>query len=74
MQQHLARYSLALSAASLSGAVLAHPGHDHDHWSSSATHAVLLMSVLAVAAAAVWIAVRRQKRRAGRRDGAGPQD
>jgi hypothetical protein len=68
MQPSLARLTLALGTAGLSGTVLAHPGHDHAHWSSSAAHAALLLSALGVTAAGVWLAARWQKRRAPRHE------
>jgi hypothetical protein len=74
MQRSLARLTLALGTAALSGAVLAHPGHDHAHWSSSAMHAALLMSMFALAATGVWLALRRQKQRARRPAGSGERD
>jgi len=37
-----------------STSVLAHPGHDHGHWSSSILHSILGVAVLLVVAAVVW--------------------
>lgn len=41
--------SAALMA--LSTTALAHPGHDHSHWSSSAHHALFLAALVLVAGA-----------------------
>ncbi len=38
----------------LSSNAMAHPGHDHGHWSSSATHALLALAFIGVAAVGVW--------------------
>jgi hypothetical protein len=53
----------AAGLASMPTVVLAHPGHDHSHWSSGPSHALLLLGILAAASALGW-ALLRQRRRA----------
>lgn len=38
----------------LSTSVVAHPGHDHSHWTSPMMHSILGFSILAVAGFAAW--------------------
>lgn len=50
----LARYLASLLALVFAGTVLAHPGHDHSHWTSPAIHAVFYIGIIAMVAAGVW--------------------
>ncbi len=44
----------------LSEIAVAHPGHDHEHWSSYAVHGVYFVSLMALVVVAVY-AVRRKR-------------
>lgn len=59
-----------LVVACSSAAAIAHPGHDHAHWSSGPVHAWLLIgalaAVLTVAWTATWTVARQRRRRAVR--------
>ncbi|MBM6550725.1 hypothetical protein [Marinomonas ostreistagni] len=48
--------AVALTATS---AALAHPGHDHSHWSSPAVHALFFIGIAVVLGAAAW-QIRKQ--------------
>ncbi len=48
--------ALAVTAST----ALAHPGHDHSHWSSPAVHALLATAIVAVIGVSVW-ALRNRK-------------
>jgi len=51
--------SLVLSAAVFSAASNAHAGHDHGHWSSNLTHAILALAVVSVAGLGVYLYRRK---------------
>ena len=48
--------TVPLSAAllTLSTEVLAHPSHDHSHWSSPAIHAMFAAALIVAGGAGVW--------------------
>lgn len=48
---------------------LAHPGHDHAHWTSAGVHGLFLIGMAAVCAVAVWALARRHGRASRARDG-----
>jgi len=52
----------AIAITSVSAGALAHPGHDHGHWSSPALHAVFFLALAALAAGAGLWALRRSRR------------
>jgi len=52
----------AIATASVSTSALAHPGHDHGHWSSPALHAVFFLAVAVLTAGAGIWALRRSRR------------
>jgi len=41
-------------------AAFAHPGHDHDHWTSNTIHFILALALLGVVAVGVYV-YRRKK-------------
>lgn len=53
----------ATAPLTVPAAALAHPGHDHSHWTSFGIHGLFLVGMAAVCAAVVW-ALSRQGRRA----------
>ena len=48
------RYLVSFLTLMITGSALAHPGHDHSHWSSPAVHAALLIAVAMVVGTGVW--------------------
>lgn len=59
------RYLAALFIALFSTASLAHPGHDHNHWSSSLTHLVLALSIVGIASVGVFLYRRNKQLKSG---------
>ncbi|BFM08451.1 hypothetical protein [Halioxenophilus aromaticivorans] len=59
----LARGAALVTAAVFCNQAMAHAGHDHNHWSSPALHALAVMAVAAVGAG-VWVALRQRKQKA----------
>jgi Ca2+/H+ antiporter len=53
--------ALAFSAVSLPSTVLAHPGHDHGHWSSAGLHAIAAVALIAAVITGVWFLARRHR-------------
>ena len=51
----------------LSTSSLAHPGHDHGHWSSSAVHTLLVAAIVAIPAIAIWVYRNQHKKAVQRR-------
>lgn len=59
-----------LSGILLTQQSLAHAGHDHSHWLSSAIHALTLFAVLALVTTGVWMFrnSRKKSKNAQRQD------
>lgn len=47
------RHWVSLSALVCTGSALAHPGHDHSHWSSPAVHGLLLLAIVVTVGVAI---------------------
>lgn len=62
------QYALLFAAMLAPQVLLAHPGHDHDHWSGAALHAMLYVSaglcvvsiVMALRKGIHWLDKKRQ--------------
>jgi hypothetical protein len=62
MLRHPIYASAAFVAGSLAIPALAHPGHDHSHWSGPALHGAFFLALL-VSAAALWWSLRARHNR-----------
>ena len=57
-----------LSLAGMSANLMAHPGHDHSHWSSPAMHSMLFVVLVAAGAAAVYALRQARKTRSAKQE------
>lgn len=50
----LKHFLTGLLVLAFAGSAVAHPGHDHSHWTSPAVHAAFFIAVAAIIGAGVW--------------------
>ncbi|MBT3135572.1 hypothetical protein KL866_10720 [Alteromonas sp. ALT199] len=58
MKVNFKQSAIAICAAIFSSGVLAHTGHDHEHWTSGVVHALFYASIVGCAAACGFAAYK----------------
>lgn len=64
MKNPLKGLALITASTVFSLPVMAHPGHDHSHWSSPALHSLAAAAGIAIIAACAFAVHKRRKRAA----------
>lgn len=59
---------IAIASMTLSNAVFAHPGHDHGHWASDTTHALLALSFIITTGLGVYCLRKAQQATANKEE------
>lgn len=61
MKKHFASLASMTAMMTFATQTIAHPGHDHSHWSSPMMHSIFGISMILVAGFAVWKIKARAK-------------